>query len=209
MDASRRNNRQTTSGSQANDPSIRSNAAACADTEKSKHMDAAALALNLASGSRWSDALSTPPPSIRENMNGDSTSAQGFEYTRNHAVVEDTALEPPPPYSSTHEQDSDRDETTLEPENIHQPLTQQESTASDNPDHAVGESVYEDSLRALLMNEPSEKSAGGWYPWMQVNNSACSEKRRSWRLCVAIGLVIVLVLGGILGFLNVCFTVDD
>lgn len=209
MGASRRKNRQTTSGSQANDPSIRSNAAACADTENSKHMDAAALALNLASGSRWSDAFSTPSPSIRENMNGDSTSAQGFEYTRNHVVVEDTALEPPPPYFFTHEQDLDRDETTPDPENTHQPSTQQESTASDNPDYAVRESLYEDNLRALLMNEPSEKSAGGWYPWMQVNNSASSEMHRSWRLCVAIGLVTVLILGGILRFLHVCFTVDD
>lgn len=206
MQAPRRNDRQATPDRRVNDPLVSRNAAACPGTNSSKHMDAAALALDLATASPWSNAISLSAASNQESMNDNLTSSQELNYSRNHIATEGTGLEPPPPYYPPHEYDLNIDSADPELEDMRPPATQQETTALDNPVHGAEDSEYEDNLEAPLLNEPGEKSPGGRYPWMRVNSIASIRTYRSWRLHAVIGLVVVLLMSGVLGFLHVCFS---
>ncbi|KAK5096733.1 hypothetical protein LTR70_002898 [Exophiala xenobiotica] len=153
-------------------------------------MDAAALALDLATASPWSDALSSSVASHQESMNSSLTGSHELSYSRNHIATEGTGLEPPPPYYPPHEYDLNIDLADPELEDMRLPVAQQETTALNSPVHGVEESEHEDNLDAPLLDEPDEKSPGGRYPWMRVNSTARIRTLRSWRLYTAIGLVV-------------------
>ena len=177
-------------------------------TDNSKRIDAAALALDLASASSWSDAFSPPAVSIHESINENLTGSQELEDLHNHIATEDTDLGPPPAYSSSYEHDLTVGSDDPEPENMRQPSPQREVTASTNLEHGAEESGYRDNPDAPLLSESSEKSPDGWYPWMQANSTASFRHHHSWRLYAFIGLVVVFIVGGVLGYSHVCSPFD-
>lgn len=206
MQSLRRNERQATPDRQVNDSLSSRNAAACSGTDNAKHMDAAALALHLATASSWSDALPSTVASDQESMEDHLTRSQELSCSRNHIATGDTALGPPPPYHPPYDYDLNVDTANPELESMRSPVAQQATTASDSAIHGAEESGHEDDPHTHLLDEPGEKSPGGRYPWMRVNRTAHMRTLRSWRLYTAIGLVVVLLTSGILGYLNVFFS---
>ena len=200
MSARRRNNGQATSDRQVND-SLTGNAAAYPGTNNSKHGDAAALALHLASASTWSDAISSSAASSSESMNENIGGSLGL-------ATEVADLGPPPPYSSPHERESTIDSTNAEPETMRQHLVEHGVTASNHLDHEVEESASDDNLDTPLLSESGEKSPEGWYPWMLVNNTASTRRPPRWRLYSAVGLMLLLVIGCVLGFSHVWYSLE-
>lgn len=170
--------------------------------DNSKHMDAAALALDLASSSSWSDALS-PSASTPGSLNEDSTGTQESEHSHNHTALADTELGPPPAYSSSHDHDSPTESNDPESENMRSPTARREIIAPTTLEHGTHETEYRDNPDDPLLGEPSEKPPGGWYPWTRPVSATSFRHHRSWRLYAAIGLAVIFILGGVLGLVFV------
>lgn len=177
-----------------------------AGNNDSKRINTTALALDLASGSLWSDAFSLSTAPTQEVLDEDLPSAQRLGHYRSHIPTEDIDIGPPPAYSSSCEHDLTTGNT--EPETVRQTMTQRAPPASDNLEHGTEGSGYGDNPNAPLLDESNEKSPSGWYPWMRANSTTDTQQHRSWQLHAVLVLLLISILGSVLGYLHVYYLVD-
>lgn len=173
-------------------------------TSDSKHSDAAALAVDLASNSSWSEAFSPSGSSTQDSMNEELVNAQELDHPHHHTVREHLDLGPPPEYSPSQQHVLTPDVSDSDSGTMQYPSPRREMAASSHSADDDAEPNHRQDVGAPLLGVASNKSPDETHPWKRDKGAPSFRYHRLWWLNATLGLMVILLAGGLIGKMIVC-----